>query len=64
MEPEHQRCYTYQPTEVEERPTKRQRIEKAGFQAQLKERLQIYRELWAEQEQRIQVMEEPDLRKR
>lgn len=56
MDLEHQRCYVYQPAEAEERATKRQRVERSQFQPQLKERLQIYRDLWAEQEQRIQVL--------
>lgn len=56
MDLEHQRCYIYQPREGEERAPKRQRIERPGFQSQLKERLQVYRDLWAEQEQRIQVI--------
>lgn len=53
---EHQRCYIYQPTVIEERSSKRQRTGKSQFQPQLEERLQIYRELWAQQEQRIQVL--------
>ena len=57
---EHQRCYIYQPPEIEERAPKRQRIDNSQFQPQLKERLQIYRDLWAEQEQRIQVWATPD----
>ncbi|KAF9699322.1 hypothetical protein EKO04_002422 [Ascochyta lentis] len=58
---EHQRCYVYKPPEVEERATKRRRTEKFQFQPQLQERLQIYRELWAQQEQRIQnTLEEAD----
>ena len=56
MELEHQRCYVYQPNADDERPSKRQRTGKASFQPQLKERVQTYRALWAEQEQRIQVM--------
>ncbi|KAJ8112263.1 hypothetical protein OPT61_g5322 [Boeremia exigua] len=61
MELEHQRCYVYQPPEGEERAPKRQRIENSRFQPQHKERLQIYRDLWAEQEQRIQsTLEEAD----
>jgi origin recognition complex subunit 3 len=52
---EHQRCYIYSPPEAEERPSKRQRVSKAGVQAQTPERLQLFRELWSEQEQRIQV---------
>lgn len=55
MELEHQRCYVYQPNSEEERPSKRQRVGKASFQPQLKERIQTYRTLWADQEQRIQV---------
>lgn len=55
MELEHQRCYVYQPDADEERPSKRQCIGKASFQPQLQERIQTYRALWAEQEQRIQV---------
>lgn len=52
---EHERCYIYQPIETDERAPKRQRTEKSEFQPQLQERLQIDRELWAQQEQRIQV---------
>lgn len=53
---EHQRCYIYQPPEIEERTSKRQRTGKSHFQPKLQERLQTYRELWAQQEQRIQVL--------
>ncbi|KAF1932314.1 uncharacterized protein M421DRAFT_289162 [Didymella exigua CBS 183.55] len=61
MDLEHQRCYIYRHNEDEERPSKRQRIEKAGFRTHLKERLQTYRDLWAKQEQRIQgALEEAD----
>ncbi|KAJ4990253.1 origin recognition complex subunit [Stagonosporopsis vannaccii] len=61
MDLEHERCYIYQPPEDEERAPKRQRIERPGFQSQIKERLHIYRNLWAEQEQRIQTtLEEAD----
>lgn len=56
MELGHQRCYVYQPDADEERPSKRQCIGKASFQTQLQERIQTYRTLWTEQEQRIQVM--------
>ena len=56
MDLEHQRSYIYQPTESEERTPKRQCTEQSRFQPQLKERLRIYRDLWAEQEQRIQVL--------
>ena len=55
MDLEHQRCYIYQPSDSGERASKRQRTEQSTFQPLLRERLQIYRELWAEQEQRIQV---------
>ncbi|KAH6638314.1 origin recognition complex subunit [Boeremia exigua] len=61
MDLEHQRCYIYQPPEDEERAPKRQRIEQSRSQPQLAERLQIYRDLWAAQDQRIQAtLEEAD----
>ena len=56
MDFEHQRSYIYQPTESEERTPKRQCTDQSRFQPQLTERLRIYRDLWAEQEQRIQVL--------
>ena len=52
---EHQRCYVYEPSETEERAPKRQRVDEFNPQAQLPERLQTYRELWAQQEEQIQV---------
>ncbi|KAF1946311.1 origin recognition complex subunit [Clathrospora elynae] len=51
---EHQRCYIYEPPETEERAPKRQRTGKFNPQAQLSERLQTYRDIWAQQEERIQ----------
>ncbi|KAF1830328.1 origin recognition complex subunit [Decorospora gaudefroyi] len=51
---EHQRCYIYQPPETEERANKRQRTSKFDPQSRLPERLQIYRSVWAQQEERIQ----------
>ncbi|CAN9336317.1 unnamed protein product [Alternaria sp. RS040] len=51
---EHQKCYIYEPPESEERSPKRQRTGKFDPQAQLPERLATYRELWAQQEERIQ----------
>ncbi|KAF3001435.1 hypothetical protein E8E13_007919 [Curvularia kusanoi] len=60
-EPEHQRCYIYQPSESGERAPKRQCTEQSRFQPQLTERLRIYHDLWAEQEHRIQTtLEEAD----
>ena len=53
---EHQRCYIYQPSELEERAPKRQRTSSPNPQIHLSERLQTYRELWAQQEQQIQVL--------
>ncbi|KAL1794760.1 hypothetical protein ACET3X_006576 [Alternaria dauci] len=50
---EHQKCYIYEPPESEERAPKRQRTGKFDPQAQLPERLATYRELWAQQEERI-----------
>lgn len=52
---EHQRCYVYQPPETEERPAKRQCMHAHDPHAQLPDRLAVYREVWAQQEQRIQV---------
>jgi origin recognition complex subunit 3 len=52
---EHQKSYIYEPPETEERAPKRQRTSKFDPQAQLPERLATYRELWAQQEERIQV---------
>ncbi|RAR15613.1 origin recognition complex subunit [Stemphylium lycopersici] len=51
---EHQRCYIYEPPQQEERAPKRQRTGKFDPQAQLPERLTTYRDLWAQQEERIQ----------
>jgi origin recognition complex subunit 3 len=56
---EHQRCYIYQPSELEERAPKRQRTSSSNPQVHLSERLQTYRELWAQQEQQIQVAATP-----
>ncbi|KAL5115316.1 Origin recognition complex subunit 3 [Pleosporales sp. CAS-2024a] len=50
---EHQRCYIYEPLQTEERATKRQRTSRYDPHAQLPERLQIYRDLWSQQEGRI-----------
>ncbi|KAH7408219.1 origin recognition complex subunit [Phaeosphaeria sp. MPI-PUGE-AT-0046c] len=50
---EHERCYIYEPPATEERSPKRQRTEKYDPHAQLPERLHIYRDIWAEQEERI-----------
>lgn len=52
---EHQRCYIYEPTESEERPAKRQRTNTCDPYAQLPERLETYRKVWAQQEERFQV---------
>ncbi|CAO2657007.1 Nn.00g058100.m01.CDS01 [Neocucurbitaria sp. VM-36] len=51
---EHQRCYIYEPSKTEERAPKRQRTNGNNPQAQLPVRLQTYRELWAQQEERLQ----------
>ncbi|KAH7399577.1 origin recognition complex subunit [Pyrenochaeta sp. MPI-SDFR-AT-0127] len=50
---EHQRCFVYEPSGADERAPKRQRTSKHNPQPQLPERLQTYRELWAQQEERI-----------
>lgn len=52
---EHERCYIYSPAPTEEHVTKRQRTGKYNPQAHLEDRLQIYRDSWAEQEERLQV---------
>lgn len=52
---EHERCYIYSPVQTEERVAKRQRTSNHNPQAHLEDRLQIYRDLWAEQEDRLQV---------
>ena len=52
---EHQKSYIYEPPSTEERAPKRQRTGKFDPQAQLPERLARYRELWAQQDERIQV---------
>ncbi|KAL6711965.1 Origin recognition complex subunit 3 [Coniothyrium glycines] len=58
---EHQRCYIYEPSEVEERPSKRQRIANLYPYAQQSERLEVYRNLWAQQSRRIQeTLEQAD----
>ncbi|CAI6331526.1 unnamed protein product [Periconia digitata] len=53
---EHEKCYIYAPPESnsEERPSKRVRTSKLQSQPQLTERLSTYREVWAQQEERIQ----------
>ncbi|EFQ87211.1 hypothetical protein PTT_17359 [Pyrenophora teres f. teres 0-1] len=51
---EHERCYIYEPLAREERATKRQRTAKFDPQAQLSERLNAYRDLWRQQDERIQ----------
>ncbi|KAI4611241.1 hypothetical protein J4E83_008184 [Alternaria metachromatica] len=51
---EHQKSYIYEPPSTEERAPKRQRTGKFDPQAQLPERLARYRELWAQQDERIQ----------
>ncbi|KAH9879309.1 hypothetical protein J1614_002748 [Plenodomus biglobosus] len=51
---EHERCYVYEPSGSDERPAKRQRKSTFDPHTQLSERLTIYRDLWSEQEQRIQ----------
>ncbi|KAF2187801.1 hypothetical protein K469DRAFT_569244 [Zopfia rhizophila CBS 207.26] len=58
---EYERCYIYTPPETDERAPKRRRINKANSQAQLQERIQIYRETWFHQQERIQAtLEEAD----
>lgn len=52
---EHERCYVYTPPEAEDRPSKRQRTSKAGSEPQLESRLAVFRDIWAQQEERIQV---------
>jgi origin recognition complex subunit 3 len=52
---EHQRCYIYEPPKAEERAQKRQRTNKYNPHAQLPERLQTYRDIWSQQEERIKV---------
>ncbi|KAF2026488.1 hypothetical protein EK21DRAFT_74048 [Setomelanomma holmii] len=52
---EHQRCYIYEPPQIEERAPKRQRTSKYNPHAQLPERLQTCRRLWSQQEERIQA---------
>jgi origin recognition complex subunit 3 len=52
---EHERCYVYVPPEADERPSKRQRIEKTYPYALCSERLDTFRKIWTEQEERIQV---------
>jgi origin recognition complex subunit 3 len=52
---EHQRCYIYEPPETEGRAPKRQRTSKYDPHAQLPERLQAYRHIWSQQEERITV---------
>ena len=55
MDLEHQRCYIYAPPENDERPAKRQRISKPDVKGSQAKRLETYREVWGQQEQRIQV---------
>ncbi|KAF2201461.1 hypothetical protein GQ43DRAFT_37033 [Delitschia confertaspora ATCC 74209] len=58
---EHERCYIYTPPQSEERAAKRRRTDSSNHQAQLSARLDIYRELWAQQEERIHAtLEEAD----
>jgi len=52
---EHQRCYIYEPPQTEERASKRQRTSKYDPHAQLPVRLQTYRDVWSQQEERITV---------
>jgi hypothetical protein len=52
---EHQRCYIYEPSATEERAPKRQRTSEYDPHAQLPERLQTYRDVWSQQEERIKV---------
>ncbi|KAF2682716.1 hypothetical protein K458DRAFT_306676 [Lentithecium fluviatile CBS 122367] len=56
---EHERCYIYTPPESEGRSSKRQRTRKRDPQPQRAERLATYREIWAQQEDRIQVLSFP-----
>ncbi|KAH3997143.1 hypothetical protein HBI56_126620 [Parastagonospora nodorum] len=50
---QHQRCYIYEPPQTEERASKRQRTSKYDPHAQLPVRLQAYRDVWSQQEERI-----------
>ncbi|KAF2118306.1 origin recognition complex subunit [Lophiotrema nucula] len=52
---EHQRSYIYTPPESDERPAKRQKTDKGHPHSLRRERLQTFREIWAEQETRIQA---------
>ncbi|KAF1912577.1 origin recognition complex subunit [Ampelomyces quisqualis] len=52
---EHERCYIYEPPVTEERAPKRLRTSKYDPHAQLPERLQAYRKIWSEQEERIKT---------
>jgi hypothetical protein len=49
---EHQRCYIYEPSATEERAPKRQRTSEYDPHAQLPERLQTYRDVWSQQEEK------------
>jgi origin recognition complex subunit 3 len=52
---EHQRCYIYAPSEAEVPAAKRRRIDSADPNADLPKRLQTFRDIWARQDERIQV---------
>ncbi|KAF2281318.1 uncharacterized protein EI97DRAFT_410033 [Westerdykella ornata] len=58
---EHERCYIYTPPETNGRAPKRRRISKGDPKIHLPERLQTFRHIWAEQEERIRnTLEEAD----
>ncbi|KAF2468215.1 uncharacterized protein BDR25DRAFT_58702 [Lindgomyces ingoldianus] len=59
---EHQRCYIYSPPEADERAAKRRRITQLNSPlVHFPERLQGYRDIWSQQEERIQnTLEEGD----
>ncbi|KAF2662929.1 hypothetical protein K491DRAFT_584527 [Lophiostoma macrostomum CBS 122681] len=52
---EHQRCYIYEPQDTDERPAKRQRTSKTDSKGPQSERLATFRQLWHQQEKRIQA---------
>ena len=52
---QHERCYVYTPPNAEERPSKRQRTAMPSPHVHLPERLATYRDIWAQQEERIHV---------
>ena len=52
---EHQRSYIYEPPAVEEPSSKRQCTSERQSQPHLPERLQLYRRLWTQQEECINV---------